>query len=667
VLRRGRFAATGAQGARGEVVVGEAFFEANRLSLGDRLAAVVRGRRIDLTVVGTVLSPEYVFSIREGAGVPDNRRFGVLWMDYAELASAVGMPHAFNSLALSIDEPGSAPAVVAALDRLFEPYGGRGAHDRTEQTSHRYTSEAINQLRSMALFSPAFFLAVAAFLVHMVLSRLVQTQREQIAVLRSFGFKRREIGSHYAEMVLVLVAAGMAVGTAVGWRMSGMAVDRYRDVYRLPLLEARVRPEVIGASALLALVICSLGAFGALGRAMRLQPAEGLRAEAPPSYRRREWYAALEQFFSQPTRMILRQLERRPWKSAFACLGIALGVAVMVLGCFVQDSIEYIIDYEFQRQRHQDVTVVFNRPQSPAAGNEVRRWPGVLESELFRTAAVRIEREHRSRSIGLTTLPEGHRLFAPLGSDGRPVDPAGGVALSAKLAEALGAAPGTLVRIELLEGKRQAFEVPVTALVTDYSGLNAYMSAAELDRRLDRQSAVNGALVRCDPAQLAGLIRTLRSTPQVADFNVTRTSLDNFRVNSRNLLVMRIFNIGFAAVIAVGVVYNIARISMAERLRELATLRVLGFTRATVSYVLIGELGLLTLAALPVGLVLGRLFARLFVTAVSSETQRLPLVISPGTYGWGALVVLAAAVVSALVVRREVGRMPLMELLRARD
>jgi putative ABC transport system permease protein len=588
-------------------------------------------------------------------------------MDYAELASAVGMPHAFNNLALTLDKPDSAPDVLAALDHLFEPYGGRDAFERARQTSHRYTTDAIGQLRSMAMFTPAFFLAVAAFLVHMVLSRLVHTQREQIAVLRAFGFTRREIGRHYFELVLVLVAAGVALGTLVGWRLAGLAIDTYRSVYRFPTLESNVRPEVIGFAAALALVICSVGAFGSVTRAMRLQPAEGMRAEAPASFRRRAWSALLQSRLSQPTRMILRQLERRPWKACFASLGIALGVAVMVLGMFVEDSVKYIIDYEFQRQRHQHLTVVFTGPQSPQARDEVRRWPGVLQSEMFRSAAIRIERGHRRRSISLSGVPDGNTLFVPLSLDGRPANLAGGIALSAKLAEALDAPPGSLVRVELLEGKRETFEIPVVGLVTDYSGLNAYLPAAELDRRLDLPGAATGAFLRYDPEQFDQLVKTLRATPQVADFNVTRATLDNFSNSQKNILLMRMFNIGFASVIAVGVVYNIARISMGERIRELATLRVLGFTRADVSYVLIGELAILTVAALPVGLVLGRLFAWLFVGAVSTETQRLPLVIAPSTYGWGAIVVLTAAVVSALVVRREVSRLSLMEVLRARD
>jgi len=667
VLRRGRLPRPGRQGGRGEVLAGEAFFEANHLELGQPIAAVVRGSRLDLVIVGTVVSPEYVFSIREGAGIPDPRRFAVLWMDYAELAAAVGMPHAFNSLAVTLDEPAAAADVRAALDDLFEPYGGRGAFERAQQTSHRYTTDAIGQMRSMALFTPAFFLAVAAFLVHMVVSRLVHTQREQIAVLRAFGFTRREIGRHYLEMVLVLAAAGVAVGTLVGWRLAGEAIDQYRAVYRFPALESTVRAEVIGLAALLAPAICSLGAFGSLRRAMRLQPAEGMRAETPPSYRRRGWSTRLERVLTQPTRMILRQLERRPWKAAFASLGIALGVAVMVLGLFVQDSIEYIVDYEFQRQRHQDLTVMFNGPQAPNARDEVRRWPGVTESELFRAAPIRIERGHRGRSISLTGIPEGNRLFVPRGADGRPVKTAGGIALSARLAEALDAPPGTTVRVELLEGKRPSFDVPVVGLVTDYSGLNAYMPADELDRHLEVRGEATGALLRCDSGRLDDLIGALRATPQVADFNLTRATLDNFRNSAENLLLMRMFNIGFASVIAVGVVYNIARISMAERVRELATLRVLGFTRAAVSYVLIGELAVLTIAALPIGLLLGRLFAGAFVGAISTETQRLPLVIAPATYGWGAVVVSTAAAVSALVIRREVSRMDLMEVLRARD
>lgn len=664
VLREGRHPDAA---RRGEILAGEAFFKANRLQLGDALQAVVYGRRLDLTIVGVVISPEYVFTIRDGAGIPDNRRYGALWMNYDELASAVGMPNACNDLAFLLDPTASTAEVIAALDRKLQPYGGRGAYGRGDLISYRYTSEAITQLASMAVFSPVFFFAVAAFLVHMALSRLIDTQREQIATLRAFGFTRREISAHYLQLVLLLATGGSVVGIGVGYYLAQLAVESYRELYRVPNLQSQIGWELITTAAIAALAACGLGAIQAVRRAVNLPPAVGMRPEPPVRYRHAAWWDALAVHFAQTTRMILRHLHRRPWRAAFACLGIALAVAVMVLGCFVQDAIEYIIDYEFQRARHQQVTVFFQSPQPAAARYHVQRWPGVLECELFHAAAVRIGDEHRRRTVTLTGLSPTAGLFRPRNSKDAPIELGDGIALSESLAAALNVNLGSCVRVESLAGQRRVFQAIVTALVTDFSGLNAYMSADVLGRQLQERDSHSGALLTCDERQLDALYDALRATPQVTTFNVTRATLDNFWSGARNLLLMRAFNIGFAVVIAVGVVYNTARISLAERLRELATLRVLGFTRGEVSYVLVGELALLTLAALPIGMTLGKWFARLFVDAVSTETQRLPLVISSSTYGWAALIVLTTALFSAWIVRRYVSHLSLMEILRAKD
>jgi putative ABC transport system permease protein len=236
-LRSGRYVEPGRDG---EVLVSEGFATAHCLRPGDRVLAVINGRRQQLRIVGVALSPEYVYQIREGDVLPDDRRYGVFWMGDTELASAFDMRGAFNDVALTLGPGASEPEVLRRLDRLTEAYGGLGAFGRADQPSHKFVSNEINKLRGMAMVVPAIFLSVAAFLLNVVLSRLIGTQREQIAALKAFGYTRWEVALHYLKLVLLIVTAGGRPGRGGGGAAragAGRVVHAF-----LPLPRLRVPP-----------------------------------------------------------------------------------------------------------------------------------------------------------------------------------------------------------------------------------------------------------------------------------------------------------------------------------------------------------------------------------------------------------------------------------------
>lgn len=658
-------------GHTGEVLASEGFARANGLKPGDSIRAVLNGRLQRLRIVGIALAPEYVYLIREGEILPDDRRFGVFWMSETELAAAFDMEGAFNDVSLTLEPGASEPEVIRRVDRLLESYGGLGAYGRDDQPSHKFISNELNELRGMALVVPTIFLAVAAFLLNVVVSRLVSTQREQIAGLKAFGYTRAEIARHYLKFVLLIVAAGVALGTVVGARLGRSVTELYTRFFHFPVFEFRLDPGVVALSALVSLGASALGTLASVARATGLPPAEAMRPEPPARYRPTLLERlGLQRLLAPPVRMILRHLERDPVRTLLSTLGIALAVAVLVLGNFMVDAVDYAMETQFAVAQRQDVSVSFAQPANARALSDLAHLPGVRHVEPYRSLPVRLRSGHRSRRLGLLGLAPGGSLFRVVDIDRREVPlPPDGVVLSEKLARVLGVQVGEAVTIEVLEGRRPVREVPVTGLVADFAGMAAYMDIEAAHRLMEEGEVISGAFLAADPRRLDALYSALKESPRVAGVTIKAAALESFsKTVAENLLRMRLFNVVFAAVIAIGVVYNAARIALAERGRDLATLRVVGFTRAEISLIMLGELAALTLAAIPVGLLLGHGLAALVIwLAYDTELFRIPLVIGRSTYGFAALVTLLAALGSGLVVRRLLDRLDLVAVLKCKE
>lgn len=666
-LRRGRFPAPG---RAEEVLVSEAFALSRRLDPGDRVGAIINGRRREMEIVGVALSPEYTYSIRPGELIPDDARFGVFWMHGRSLAAAFDMEGGFNNLTLTLLPGASEADVIARVDRLVEPYGGAGAIPRALQTSHWYLDNELKQLQSVGLILPLIFLFVAAFLLNVVLTRIVSVQREQIAALKALGYTNRELAWHYTKLSLVIGAAGAAIGAAGGaWLGSGMT-QLYNNFFRFPALTYHLPPSVVVAGVLVSFVAATLGALNAVFLAVTLPPAEAMRPE-PPSRYRRSWLerGAVGRWLSAPARMILRNVGRHPVRTGTSVVGIGAAVSMLILGTFFIDSMDVLIDQQFFVIQRQDLTVTFVLPRSARALHEVRHLPGVIHAEPARTVPARLRAGHRARIVAITGLiaqPELNRVVDVTGAALRL--PPDGLVLSEKLAEVLGVRQGDVLTVEVLDGRRPVRRVPITGIVEEYMGMSAYMEIGALRGMVRDGHAMSGAFLQVDSAQAATLYDRLKAVPAVAGVTLKRSAIESFQKTIRDTFyVMIFFNLMFSCVIAFGVVYNAARVSLSERSRELASLRVLGFTRGEISFILLGELALVTLMAIPIGFLMGYIFAGALVVAFDTELYRFPFVISVRTYAYGATAVLVAATVSGLAVRRRLDHLDLVAVLKTRE
>ena len=653
-----------------EVLAGEGFVTANRLVLGDQIGAVINGRLRRLTIVGIALSPEHVYSIRPGEIVPDDRRFGTFWMERRALASAFDMEGAFNDVALALSPESSPQAVIAELDRLLEPYGGRGAIPRALQLSHWTLENELAQLQTFGFLLPLIFLSVAAFILNVALTRALALQRPQIAALKALGYGNAALAWHYVKWALLMAGLGVLIGVGAGAWLGQLIIGIYNRFFHFPELQYRLSLRVVLGATAMTLTAASLGAFSAVRRAVRIPPAEAMRPEPPARYRRSLFETPwLARHLGNAGRMVLRNIARHPFRSAASIVGIGFAAAILVVGFVFIDAMDELITTQFSVAERQDVTVSFVEPRSADARHALARLPGVIAVEPQRVVAARIRAGHRHRNLAITGALPDARLRRAVDRRGLAVRvPPMGLVLSGLLAEVLGVTPGDTVTVEVLEGRRPVFRLPVTGLVDDVLGLSAYVEIDALHRMLREGDVVSGAALLIDANEEARLSYRLKRLPSVAGASFKRAVIRNFRdILAANMNLSISLNVIFAGIIAFGVVYNAARISLSERSRELASLRVLGLTRAEISVILLGELGLVLLVAVPFGLVLGYGLSALVVQAFNTELFRIPLVVSARTFGFAAATTIVAAMISGLVVRRRLDRLDLVAVLKTRE
>jgi putative ABC transport system permease protein len=666
-LRTGRMLEAAGSGAI-DALVSPGFAQARGLKPGSRVGALINGKRRTLHIVGIALSPEYIFAGM--FGMPDLRGFGVFWVDREVMAAAYDMDGAFNRVAVKLAPGATEHAVIDALQQRLGPWGGREAHGREDQISHAMLDNEIKEQHVLGSVLPTIFLGVAAFLLNVVISRLVATQREQIAALKALGYPNRAIGAHYLKLVLVIVALGLALGVFLGDRMGTYLTGIYAEFFFFPSFEHRIAPELVLASVGITVATAMAGTVTAIFATVRLAPAEAMRPPAPGRYRRTLVERLGVTSLAPALRMVLRNIERRPLRTGLSVAGIAASVAIVVMGNFFRDAIDFIVDSQFTVSMRSDVIVWLTEAVPVRARHELAHLPGVIQVESGRDVQVRFVNGHLSERGMIRGHGSRAQLTRIIDVDNREASRLDdeGLVLTDRLADKLGLQVGDMVDIEVLEGRQRTLRVPLTATVREMMGLNAYMERRVLNRLLGEDEVATWFALAVERGREAALLDATKQLPRVVGAFSKATLLRNMQeISARNVRIMSTILTTLAVVIAVGVVYNSARIALAERTWELASLRVLGFTRGEVSALLLGELALCIAIALPLGMALGWGLVHLVSGLLASDQFYFPVVIRPPTYAWAAIAVLVAGTASALVVRRRIDTLDMVAALKTRE
>ncbi len=653
-----------------EVAVSENFAAAHGLVPGDGFRALLDGQIRTLRVTGLLLSPEFIYAFGPDTMMPDDRRFGIVWMGEAAAASAFDLQGAFNDLTLRLAAGADAAPVLAALDRLLEPYGGTGAHGRDRQISHVFLESELSQLEAMAVILPPVFFVISAFLVNMVLGRMIALERPVIGLLKAVGYPTRAIALHYLKLAALVGVAGVALGWAAGILLGQGLTALYAGFFRFPWLIYAPGAAAFAVSGMIGLATTVAGALRGVFAAVRLPPAVAMAPPAPPRFSR-GLVDVLGRALAlrQTTMMILRSITRWPGRAAVTLFGVVAAVAMLVSTLFTFDAMQAMIDEVFSLGNRQQVTLALARPGGLGAVEEALALPGVLAAEGAFGVPVRISHGSHGRLIALEARPEASALVRVIDAGGRPASlPPDGVVLSEGIARDLGVRPGDRLTVELLAPPREVHDLPVTAVIRQSLGQQIYMAEQALFALMRRPPQVNRLNLLVDPLELPALHAQVKATPGLAGITVWSDVRAKFDATlEQNLSMMTVIYAALGILMTAGVVYNAARIQLAERAHELASLRVLGFSRGEVAYVLVGEIMLLAVAAIPLGWLLGRAVAGVVARGFSTEMVTIPLVILPPTYATAGLIALGAALGAALAVRRRLDAIDIVSALKARE
>jgi putative ABC transport system permease protein len=666
-MRRGARPAPG--DARG-AVVNEAFAEANAVTPGMDVRVILNGRLHTFRITGIALSAEYVYTAKPGIPIPDDRFYAVLWIDYDAAEAAFDMDGAFNDVVLSLAPGADASPVIAEVDRLLEPFGSVGAIERRDQPSNRFLEDEINQQKVMSVTIPFIFFGVAAFLLNIALGRLVAAQREQIATLKALGFPPAPLVLHYLKLAAILVAGGSVLGIGGGFAFGHAMIASYHGFFRLPVLAFELTPWSAIAAVAISFAAASLGVIAAVRNVVALPPAVAMRPPAPLPIHRSLVERLLSRKLLTPRRiMVLRNLAGRPVRAALTVAGIAFAVPMVVLGLFWRDALDQMIEIQFDLVERGNAMVTFPHPLDRAIVGDLAREPGVLAIEGQRIVPVRLRAGHRTYLTSVIGLPFGSALRRPHDAALRPIDVApDGITLTRRLSQRLGVNPGDTIAVEVMEGRRRKRDLPVGAAVDEVIGMASYMDIDTLNRLTGEGDVVSAAAMFVEPSALPLLLRRFKDLPVIESVAMKAYTLRSFLDQIAGLVIVSagILTL-FAVIIAVGVVYNSARIGLQERAWELASLRVLGFTRAEVARILFAQFAVEISAGIPIGLALSHWVVDLISRFHSNESFQIPAVIEARTYVAATTVVLATAAASAYVVRRQIDRLDLVAVLKTRD
>ena len=666
-LRRGQ--APGPHDIR-DAAINEGFADANGVQPSTDLRVLLNGRMQSFHITGIALSPEYVYAVKPGLPIPDDRLYAILWIDRAAAEAAFDMKGAFNDAIVSLAPGADAKPVIAELDRLLEPYGSVGAIERRDQPSNRFMQDELNQQKLMSITIPFIFFGISSFLLNVALARMVAAQREQIAALKALGFPTSRLILHYMKLVAVIVLLGSALGIVAGYAFGSAMILSYRGFFRLPVLAFELTPWSTIAGTIISFAAASLGVLTTLQSIVYMAPAVAMRPAAPLRFRQSWLEALLPKKVLTPRRlMMFRNVAGRPLRSALTTVGIAFAVPMVVLGLFWRDAIDQMVEVQFNLVERGNVIVTFPRPLNREIVSDLAREPGVLAVEGQRIVPVRLRAGHRTYLTSIIGLPAGSELRRPHDSDLRPIDVAPeGVTLTRRLAERLGVIRGDVITVEVMEGHRYKRDLVVSAVVDEVLGMTSYMNIDTLNRLTGEGAVVSAATLYVEPSALPTLSRRFKDLPVIESVAMKAFTLTSFLEKIAGLVFVTAGVLtAFAIIIAVGVVYNSARIGLQERAWELASLRILGFTRAEVARILFGEFIAEITIGIPCGLLLSRAIVALIARVHSNESFQIPGAIQPRTYLAAAIVVVAAAFASALVVRRRIDRLDLVSVLKARD
>ncbi|MBN1591607.1 MAG: FtsX-like permease family protein, partial [Pirellulales bacterium] len=568
------------------------------------------------------------------------------------------------------DEP---DAVLDRAEQMLAPYGVFTTTPRRDQPSHKFLSMEIAGLRSFALLMPAIFLGVAAVVLNVLLSRLAEQQRTVVGTLKALGYTDRQIFGHFLKFGGVVGLLGGLVGCIGGYLAADAMTAIYRQFYEFPELVNRVYPSVIFGGLGISLFCAVLGSLRGARAVLRLRPAEAMRPK-PPRSGRKILLERMGWFWRRLTsdwRMVLRSTMRNRTRTATGVFAGAMGACLLSSTFMMILALSYLVTFQFRSITRSDIDLTLGHERGEEVLLEAARLPGVDRAEPQLNVPGTFSNGHREKKGAITGLAPQARLTIPRNLEKEPIRiPSDGLAMTRQLAEALGLERGQWVTFQPTKGLRQPVRVPVLEISDSYLGMAVYTDIRFLSRLVGEELAINRIQLSTDrdPAHLAALYHDLKQLPLLEGVDCRTDMVRNLEETLiQNTYASLVPMIIFAGILFFGAILNSSLISLAERQRELATLRVLGYGPWKLGSLLLRESMITTLLGAILGMPLGYGLTMAVARMYASDLFRFPVVSNATVWIATAALAVVYGLSAHLFVQAAVHRMDWLEALQTKE
>lgn len=651
-----------------EILLLNSFADAHNIKVGEAITAIIGGQKQQFNVVGVAQAPEFLFAAMPGELLPDDTRFAVIWMQQRYLEDITGLAGKFNEAIFLLDDDADTTNILTKIDDILDPHGGYGAYGVEDLVSNRFISEEIKGAKASAQALPPLFLGIAAFLIFIVISRIIQAERQQIGLLKAFGYSSAEIGRHYLKFIIIIALGGAILGSVAGVYGGLELAGVYQIYYKFPFLEFRVDYQAIFIGNLVSVVAATIGGSYILKNIFKLNPAVAMHAATPPDFSKSIRFGSwAKRLFNQPSRMIIRTLLRHPIRALGAMIAIASGMSLSVAMISLMASFDKSIEMSFEVIDRSDAMVNFVQPMPIDVVAELSKIAGIELVEPFRAVPAILQNgqlTHKSLISGLVAAPELNRAVN-VEFEAIPIVETG-IILASALAEKLQVGVGDDLTLKIRSGARPTLNIKVAAITETLVGSPVYMRLASLNKILDQGELISGVYIKMDKSQQAAIYDELKSTPYILAVSITADAKAAFKkIMDTGAGAVRYVMAIIAFVITFGIVFNSAKIAFAEGGRDLACLRSIGYTKGEAAYVLLGELAIVTLVSLPIGCVLGYYLSFATATAFSTDLYKIPAEVNFESFFLASLAVVVATIVSGWLVKRNIDKIDLVSVLKS--
>ncbi len=663
---------TGKAGSNIEINTNPGFVDANNINWGDNVTVIYEGKPVDLSIVGTANSPEFIYPIKDIADLlPDHENFGIFMLPQYEAGPVFNYAGQINQVLVEFTPNTDHAKAAEEIKELLKPYGFLASYPRDDQLSHAMLQTELDSIKSLTTFLPFIFLSIAAAIQFVILRRMVRNQRAQIGVIKALGYSNGQIILHYSTYALLVGLIGAILGAITGWLFSGILTDFYLLYFNLPHSPGGFNSKAIIYGFIISIVVGLAAGWSAARQVSKIQPAESMRPVPPKTGSKSivENWSALWIRLGSDWKISLRNISRNRGRFMLTTVGIALAVALLVISYFMNDAVDYMMQSIFHDQKY-DLMIRVATPVKEGELSSIAAIDGVLKVEPFLELPVRMTYKGKSEDDVLTAYNPAMSLKKIADEKGRELNiPAQGVLLSNSQAQKLGVRVGEDVEIETLlpQGPTHRSFIRVAGISHQMIGSATYVDLEVANRLLEAQNLISGAMLKSEAGKASLVEERLGEMLNIASISSREKEIANFEANLGAMIYTVGIMVLFAMILGLAIVYNASLMTFVERERELASLKVIGYSNKELAGILGKENLLQSILGIALGLPLGKIMATGFISSIETDLYSFPVIIYPLTYVFSTLTAIVFIIIAHRLAIRGVNRINLVETLKNRD